>query len=338
MAGATLLFFALLFQKHIFRVLLRNFRLGGYGSQRRVLIYGIPDCTRKLESAIERSSRTGMQIAALIDSSSATEPELTNDMSVPVIRAHKIDTILVAQPHVSVPTVLKLRALATDAQVAIYFLAGLPGDGRGETDHLEFDGQHLYGPHQVQEHPLHAVASRALDLAAGVTLLSLFGIPMAIAAVLVRFSSPGPILFRQIRVGRNGKPFTMFKFRTMHQTLCHDSVSPATSADPRITRVGRILRKTSLDEMPQLFNVVKGDMAMVGPRPEMPFIVADYKDVHRQRLAVKPGLTGLWQISKHRAQPIHENIEYDLYYLKHRSLSVDLAVLLHTMVFAVHGI
>jgi lipopolysaccharide/colanic/teichoic acid biosynthesis glycosyltransferase len=114
--------------------------------------------------------------------------------------------------------------------------------------------------------------------------------------------------------------------------------SPQASSDSRITRLGRFLRRTSLDEAPQLLNVFQGSMSLVGPRPEMPFIVDQYTEKHRQRLDVKPGLTGLWQLSGDRAFLIHENLEYDLYYIQNRNFFMDLAILLHTSIFAMRGI
>jgi lipopolysaccharide/colanic/teichoic acid biosynthesis glycosyltransferase len=124
----------------------------------------------------------------------------------------------------------------------------------------------------------------------------------------------------------------------MYTDASGSDYSPQTQNDPRITRFGRFLRRTSLDELPQLLNVLQGSMSLVGPRPEMPFIVNEYGDKERQRLQVKPGLTGLWQLSGDRAFLIHENIEYDLYYIQHRNLFMDLAVLLHTSIFAMRGI
>jgi lipopolysaccharide/colanic/teichoic acid biosynthesis glycosyltransferase len=114
--------------------------------------------------------------------------------------------------------------------------------------------------------------------------------------------------------------------------------SPRAGEDPRITGIGRFLRRTSLDELPQLINVFRGQMSLVGPRPEMPFIVQQYTAWQRQRLAVKPGITGLWQLSADRAFLIHENMEYDLYYTRHRSLFMDVAILLHTFLFAARGV
>jgi lipopolysaccharide/colanic/teichoic acid biosynthesis glycosyltransferase len=116
------------------------------------------------------------------------------------------------------------------------------------------------------------------------------------------------------------------------------SHSPRAGADPRITPLGRLLRSSSLDELPQLLNVLLGHMSLVGPRPEMPFIVQGYDRQQWQRLRVKPGMTGLWQLSADRDSPIHENLEYDLYYVRHRSIFLDLSIMLHTCIFAARGI
>src|SRR5208282_2035625 len=156
--------------------------------------------------------------------------------------------------------------------------------------------------------------------------------------ILIKLDSKGPALFRQERVGLNGRRFRMFKFRTMYRDAPAYAHSPKESDDLRITRLGRFLRRTSLDELPQLLNVVLGNMSLVGPRPEMPFIVETYNERHSQRLHVKPGITGLWQLSGDRNYLIHENIEYDLYYIKNRNFFMDFAILLHTCIFAMRGI
>ena len=130
----------------------------------------------------------------------------------------------------------------------------------------------------------------------------------------------------------------MYKFRSMFSDAESYAVSPTNRNDPRITRVGKFLRKTSLDELPQIFNVLKGEMSFVGPRPEMPFIVATYNDIHRERLRVKPGITGLWQLSGDRKKAIHENMDYDIYYMRNMSLFLDMAILVETLVFAFRGI
>ena len=159
-----------------------------------------------------------------------------------------------------------------------------------------------------------------------------------IVAILIRLDSSGPVLFRQQRVGKGGLLFNMYKFRSMRAEAPKYAVSPNNRSDPRITRFGHFLRLTSVDELPQLLNVVKGEMSLVGPRPEMQFLVERHKAEHWQRLQVVPGMTGLWQLSLARASRIHENPQYDLYYITNRNLSLDLAILLYTPVRLVRGI
>jgi lipopolysaccharide/colanic/teichoic acid biosynthesis glycosyltransferase len=181
-------------------------------------------------------------------------------------------------------------------------------------------------------------AKRAGDIVATVVLLILLAPVLFLLAVLVRLESPGPAFFRQRRVGRNGREFTLWKFRSMHVDAPRYSPSPTNDIDRRVTRFGRLIRRASLDELPQLFNVLNGDMSLVGPRPEMPFIVAGYTPLERRRLEVKPGLTGLWQVSPARAFPIHKNLQYDLHYIQHQNLVLDGAILLRTIVAVIRGV
>jgi len=179
---------------------------------------------------------------------------------------------------------------------------------------------------------------RGIDiLGAGAMLLALAPV-FALAWALIKIDSRGPVFFRHARVGRNARNFDMWKFRTMQAGTDRYQRSPQSDGDPRLTRVGRILRRTSIDELPQLINVLRGNMSLVGPRPEMPFIAAKHNTLERSRVRVKPGMTGLWQISPARAFPIHENIEYDLFYVDHRSLFLDCAILLRTVTAVVRGV
>lgn len=173
---------------------------------------------------------------------------------------------------------------------------------------------------------------RAFDLVLALVLLILLAPLLLLLVLCTKLSSPGPVFFRQKRVGKGGRQFTMFKFRTMYMDAREYDISPAHQSDPRITPFGQFLRRTSLDELPQLYNVLKGQMSIVGPRPEMPFIVAKYTELEAFRLRVKPGITGIWQISAARSGPIHEAIEYDLFYVFNRSLSLDVAIFLETLV------
>ncbi len=150
-------------------------------------------------------------------------------------------------------------------------------------------------------------------------------------ALLIKIDDNGPVLFRQNRLGANGRPFAILKFRSMRMDAPVYGESPRAKRDPRITRIGYLLRKLSLDELPQLINVLRGEMRLVGPRPEMPFICDGYTARQRKRLEVPPGLTGLWQISPHRNDPIHDHVEYDLAYRHARSPILDLAIIIATM-------
>ncbi|MBB5870444.1 exopolysaccharide biosynthesis polyprenyl glycosylphosphotransferase [Allocatelliglobosispora scoriae] len=202
------------------------------------------------------------------------------------------------------------------------------------------------------EHPRLAGGSRIIKDAVdriGALLLVAALAPLFLAVVVkVRMDSPGPILFRQVRVGRDGREFRIFKFRTMHTDAEarlaelkhlneHDGVLFKIRDDPRVTPVGRWLRRFSLDELPQLFNVALGQMSLVGPRPPLPEEVAMYADDVRRRLAVKPGMTGLWQVSGRSDLSWEEAVRLDLRYVENWSLSLDLVILLRTLTAVVRS-
>ncbi len=182
------------------------------------------------------------------------------------------------------------------------------------------------------------VMKRTMDLFLAVVALILVMPLFFMVAVLIKLDSQGPVFIRQRRVGRKGVPFFMWKFRSMHDGVERYARSPVSDADPRLTRFGRSLRRLSIDELPQLFNVLTGDMSLVGPRPEMPFIVNDYAPHERLRLNAIPGITGIWQISPARALPIHQHLELDLFYIEHRNIFLDLAILLRTVTAVIRGI
>jgi lipopolysaccharide/colanic/teichoic acid biosynthesis glycosyltransferase len=179
---------------------------------------------------------------------------------------------------------------------------------------------------------------RLVDMLGAVFLIvAILPLGLAVAA-LIKLDSDGPVFVRQRRIGKGGAPFSMWKFRSMHADVNRYARSPVHDSDPRITRLGRGLRRMSIDELPQLLNVLKGDMSLVGPRPEMPFVVKEYTARERLRLNAIPGITGLWQISPARAMPIHENLEFDLFYIEQRSFFLDVAIMLRTLTAIVRGI
>lgn len=169
-------------------------------------------------------------------------------------------------------------------------------------------------------------------------IIFLFSLPLLPLIFLSIVIEDGfPIVIKQERVGEGGKIFTMYKFRTMKKNAKKYADAPKTPADPRITKVGHFLRQTSFDELPQIINILKGEMSLVGPRPEMPQKVAKYEPWQKMRLEVKPGLTGLWQVLGRKDLPMEENLEYDFYYIHNQSLWLDLAILLKTIPAALSG-
>lgn len=208
-------------------------------------------------------------------------------------------------------------------------------------------------PQLFEEKAIYELLKRLMDIAFSVLGLILLLPIMVAIGLIIKIETPGPVFFKQVRVGKNrrrsngkngfperrvnhsmkGKPFLMYKFRTMSISADPYGVSPKNSDDQRITRSGKIMRKLCIDEIPQLINVLKGDMSLVGPRPEMPFIVEKYTPAQSMRLLVKPGLTGPWQLYGSRSEAIHQNIHYDMEYIRNRSLLLDVKILFKTALF-----
>jgi lipopolysaccharide/colanic/teichoic acid biosynthesis glycosyltransferase len=199
---------------------------------------------------------------------------------------------------------------------------------------------------------------RAFDIVVTLVLLIVLLPAMLLCALAVRLESPGPVLFRQQRAGQAGRLFTLLKYRSMYANCdpaLHREYATAfvrgtadvqsdgktqvykLTDDPRVTRVGRWLRRTSLDELPQLFNVLQGTMSLVGPRPPIPYELEEYQPVHWQRLSVKPGITGIWQVYGRSVSTFDEMVQMDLQYIRERSLLLDLKLLIKTFPIVIGG-
>jgi lipopolysaccharide/colanic/teichoic acid biosynthesis glycosyltransferase len=172
---------------------------------------------------------------------------------------------------------------------------------------------------------------RMCDVMFAAVALVVLALPMLLIAWLIRRGSPGPAIFRQERAGRDMKPFALYKFRTMRADADPFGDSPTDAADPRLTPIGRWLRETSLDELPQLWNVLKGDMSLVGPRPLYMKQAREFTERQRRRLEVRPGLTGLAQVSGRGDLPHEEKLELDVQYVENASLWLDLKLLCRTV-------
>ncbi|MDD4856910.1 MAG: sugar transferase [Candidatus Krumholzibacteria bacterium] len=207
---------------------------------------------------------------------------------------------------------------------------------------------------------LEKLIKRLIDVSASLLVIVL-GFPFFLAvALLIKMTSPGPVFFSQLRIGEHGRVFTLFKFRTMRQGVddsIHreftrsfiegrmpdsglDEKTPSVyklTNDPRITSIGNFLRKTSLDELPQFINILKGEMTIVGPRPPLQYELEHYEEWHKLRLEAKPGLTGLWQVSGRSSVPFDEMVKLDLYYIEHWTLLLDLKIMLRTIPVMLFG-
>lgn len=339
-------------EKQLLYVTVGELREHNIGVQ-RVLIYGAGACGRRVLSALLRSPNLGLKPIAIVDDDPEIEGQevfeyaYRRGQSVPVVRGpiskemlqrYECGTLVVAIPSLGRQRFSSAVNAAQAAGVRLAYVPGQAIESEYWTEYADIDGTLLSVFGRPARNWQYEIVKRPFDLLVSILLIVLLAPVWLLLALLIRIDSAGPVLFTQQRVGKDGKFFNLYKFRSMHVNAPKYAVSPTQSHDPRITRVGRFLRRTSLDELAQLINVVKGDMSLVGPRPEMPFIVQQYTRAHRQRLRVKPGITGLWQLSADRAFQIHENIQYDLYYIRHRSIFMDIAILLHTLVFAMHGV
>jgi exopolysaccharide biosynthesis polyprenyl glycosylphosphotransferase len=246
---------------------------------------------------------------------------------------------------------LRLRHLAWEVHEAGLEFAVMPGVSEIRASRIDVravDGLALLRVSAPRASRLAGALKEVLDRAAAFAALALLLPLLAATAVLVKLDSPGPVFYRHPRIGKHGRPFTMWKFRTMvanAQELRADLVTANENnglmfkvrRDPRITRVGRVLRRYSIDELPQLLNVLRGDMSLVGPRPPLPDEVARYNSMEQRRLRVKPGMTGMWQISGRSDLSWEETVSIDLRYIDNWTFAGDVDVLLRTARAVVEG-
>jgi exopolysaccharide biosynthesis polyprenyl glycosylphosphotransferase len=256
-----------------------------------------------------------------------------------IVQVHAIDEIIIALPDERREQIFPVIARGFRRPVKVKVMPTF-----GELLPRNFQIQHLGGRPFIRFAPAARVSwlKRASDMVLGSVLLVGLSPVLALIAVAIKFDSKGPIFYRQNRVGKDGRRFSMIKFRSMRvdadeiiEQLRHlnEASGPIFKMrrDPRVTRVGRILRRLSIDELPQLFNVLKGEMSLVGPRPPLPSEVAEYDDWQLGRLRAIPGMTGLWQVSGRSEIPFVEMVRLDLHYIRNWTLGLDIEILLRTL-------
>jgi exopolysaccharide biosynthesis polyprenyl glycosylphosphotransferase len=326
--------------------------LGRPPARHRVLICGTGPLGMQVGQAIESHRSAGLEVIGYLDHGPPAERTTVTVLGAisdlrTIVLAERVDEVVIALPqggeqlHELVSVVIDIPlhvrvipdcfTLALD-RPSVEELAGIPM--------LDLRAGPL-GEYQ-------RLAKRLFDLVVSGVLLVVTAPLMAFVAVAIKLDSPGAVLFAQRRVGENGKIFTMYKFRSM----AADAEAQQTNApskndagqivhkrrdDPRVTRVGRFLRRTSLDELPQFFNVLMGDMSLVGPRPELPWLVSQYEPWQRRRLVVPQGMTGWWQVNGRSHKLMHLHTDDDLYYIANYSFWLDLRILSRTLQAVIRG-
>jgi exopolysaccharide biosynthesis polyprenyl glycosylphosphotransferase len=305
----------------------------------RIAIVGAGKTGREVAAHVLRHPEIGYEIVGFIDRDPAKRETVIDgipviggeDGLVDLLLRHRVEEVFLAVPSLRANEAFRLvneceRAKVNFKLVTADLLQVITD--RVKIDEIgDFSVILLRDGHLT---PIESLLKRLMDLAIAIPMLLLSAPLMLIVARRIRRDTPGPAIFVQERVGRDGRRFKMFKFRTMHVEVEPYQSAPDSPDDPRVTRFGRWLRKTSFDEFPQLWNVIRGDMSMVGPRPEMPFIVERYEPWQMRRLDVPQGITGLWQIAGRKQLPLHLNLEYDFYYIRNWSLLLDVVILLRT--------
>lgn len=337
-------------ERILIRTLARSLRKQGY-NYRNILIVGTGRRARELIRTIKEHKQWGLKITGIISDNPDTNlkqiantPVIGGVDDIPRLLIEKvIDEVVFAVTRRQLEALedifLLCEELGIKARVAVNFFPNMIAQV-----HLDdLQGIPLLTFTTTPHDELSLAVKRSFDILVSLVLLLVAAVPMIVMAVLIRLTSPGPVFFRQMRLGLNGRRFTLYKFRSMikdaeelKQDLAHlnEMRGPVFKMkdDPRLTPIGKWLRRTSMDELPQLLNVLKGDMSLVGPRPPLPDEVRKYERWQRRRLSMKPGLTCLWQVSgRSRIIDFEEWMKLDLQYIDNWSLKLDFKIFLKTI-------
>lgn len=265
-----------------------------------------------------------------------------------VLRQDEVDEVFITAPASSRGRVMSITELCQRKRVPFKIVPDLYEISLSGVDMNDLGGIPLIGMRESSIQGVNLFLKRAMDLCVSAMVLVGASPVLLVVAAAIKLDSPGPVLFTQERLGRDGKPFKIYKFRSMKAEAekevaelvdLNEASGPLFKirSDPRLTRVGRWLRRISLDEVPQLINVLKGEMALVGPRPPLASEVEVYQDWHKKRLEVAPGVTGLWQVSGRSELPFDEMVMLDIYYIENWSPGLDAKILLRTLPAVLSG-
>jgi len=314
----------------------------------RVLIVGAGELGRAVVRTIAARPDLGYQVVGFIDDNpSKSELGRLKNLGAlerveAVLQEEPVDEVIITLPWMYQRKIAALVRACEAAQVRVRVAPDVFQLSLSRLDVDDIGGIPLIGLKEARISRVGRLLKRALDAVLAVLVLTLMALPMALVAWLIRLESPGPALFRQIRVGERGRQFTIYKFRSMRINAeaeldqlweYNEARGPLFKIrnDPRQTRLGRLLRRTSFDELPQFFNVLRGEMSVVGPRPALPHEVEQYLPWQRQRLEVQPGITGLPQVSGRSDLTFDESCLLDIYYIENWSLGLDITIILRTI-------
>jgi exopolysaccharide biosynthesis polyprenyl glycosylphosphotransferase len=321
------------------------------GWQRRVLLVGAGPSAQLLAEEFMRREWAGLQIVGCTADELAEGDDLPLlgpiDATDQIVVNEGIDEVIFALPPEQHDRIARL-SLRIRQPVMLHMAPGLLDLAFARTPVQTLGGIPLLSLRESALSESQQLFKRLFDITASAILLIVLAPLMLAIAVLIKLDSPGPVLLAQERIGEHGRRFRMLKFRSMYadaerrwrevsQRDEHGRLLHKSSDDPRVTRIGRRLRRSSLDELPQLINVLRGEMSLVGPRPEMPYIAAEYEPWQWQRLRVLPGMTGWWQVNGRSDKPMHLYTEEDLYYIQNYSFWLDLRILFKTALIVWRG-
>ncbi len=316
----------------------------------RLLIVGAGEVGRKLMRNIVAQPELGYQVIGFVDDDAEKSKTdigrfkaLGDVDNLPrVVQEQAIDEVIITLPWMHHRKILGIMRQCERERVRARIVPDLFQLALSRVDIEDLGGIPIIGVKEVAIKGWNLAFKRASDIVISLAGSILLSPLLLLISVAIKLDSPGPVLFKQIRVGKNGSRFVCYKFRSMRQgadkerpqLADQDEVAGPTfkmRSDPRCTRVGRILRRTSLDELPQIYNVLRGEMSLVGPRPAIPSEVEQYQEWHRRRLEISPGLTGLWQVSGRSQLTFDEMCLLDIYYLENWSPLMDLKIGLKTL-------
>lgn len=325
--------------------------------QRKVLIIGTDKTAKMVALQLELDDSHGFKVVGFIDDKLEKDTRIFEDLFVigkinrlkNLVKRHEVEEIIIAQSEITHQKLLDIIDKAKDTSATVRLASELYNIIPEKVLVEKYLGVPVVLMPQNYDNVLFSVYKRVFDVVVASLALIIFAIPFMIIALLIKLSSKGAVFFSDTRIGKEGKPFKFYKFRTMqinnddsiHREFVSEYIKQSSenksgevkkiTDDPRVTKIGRLLRKTSLDELPQLFNVLLGEMSLVGPRPCLPYEWEQYDEWHRRRFSVIPGCTGLWQVSGRSAVDFNDMVILDLFYIDNMSPLFDLKIILKTI-------